>query len=161
MKTRYKSLILLLSTLIVGMVLGALIHGAVMGHRIKRSALRLGRGEGMWRRFEQYIELQPEQKEAMKKVFEKHRAKMDSQRDQFMALIDSLEKELEPILTEEQKKKLADSPLFRKDRFRGPPFGPPKGKDRQWRRGEGRSHRRDSTRAERSHREEKDAQQRD
>ncbi len=145
MKTRYKSLILLLCTLIVGMVLGALIHGTVMGNRIKRSALRLGQFEGMTRRFERYIDLEPEQREAMEEIFKKHKANLDSHRIQFFTLMDSLNKELEPILTDEQKEKLAESPFFRRDRHRDRPFGGPKGKDRPGRRGEGRSHKRDST----------------
>lgn len=123
MNTRVKTILVIVITLAIGMVLGALIHGAVMRNRVKDMAFRMRSNEGFMRRMEMIIQPDESQREALRKILRKHFQNMSQYQENFRAMMDSLRTELEPILTEEQKKRLERGPFGPKGRRFEPPFG--------------------------------------
>ena len=137
MKTQVKTGLILAVTLLIGMVLGALIFGAVMQHRIKQAALGMRTPRGLLKMMEATLDLDESQKVVVDSLLMRHHERMFRMRSELRSMMDSLNKELEPHLTQEQIEKLERGPFFRKgDR----PFGPPPFmRDRPWRRGRGRA----------------------
>lgn len=115
MKTEIKTAGILTLTLIIGMVLGALIHGTVMQNRIKQGILRMRSHNGLFHRIDMILDLDESQRERVHEILLKHRTRMDKLHTQVRTMMDSLQDELEPILTEEQKARIKESPFFRKD----------------------------------------------
>jgi len=119
-KIKFGSIIL--ATLILGMVLGGLIHSTVMKNRIRQ--IREFRGRGGFESFiERVIEPDEAQRQQLQEIFNKYSAKFNEirfrQASEFSAVMDSMRVELDPILTPEQKKKLEEM------RLRRPRNGPP------------------------------------
>jgi len=112
-------------TLLLGIILGGLIHSAVMKQRIKQ--IRSFRDRGGFETFLERI-IQPDESQRLKiqAVFDKYNPKIYEIRRQhfkeFSALIDSLKAELDPILTPEQREKLKRPPMrMRPGSFPGHP----------------------------------------
>ncbi len=116
MNTRVKIALIIIVTLALGIVLGAMINRAFMRHRIQR-AFADRNPLGMVSFIERNIRPTPDQREQIREILEKHRKKSAEIREKFMidmrAEFESLEAELDPILTPEQKDRL-------KRRLRGP-----------------------------------------
>lgn len=129
MKIEFKTAIILIATLIVGMIIGALIYGTVMRSHVKQTALRLRTPGGFIRRMEMIMDLDESQRDRVHKILLKHHEKMARLGVEVRAMMDSLQKELKPILTEEQMNRLKEDPFLRKDR---PPGGPPYWQMRSW-----------------------------
>lgn len=133
MNTQVKTILVIAITLVIGIVLGALIHGAVMENRIRDMAFRMRSDEGFMQRMEMIIQPDESQREAMRKILRKHFQRMSDYQEKFIVMMDSLRTELDSILTEEQRKRLERGPFRTGPRRFGPPFGkerPWKGKDR-------------------------------
>lgn len=131
MKIQIKTALILVVTLLIGMMLGALIHGTVMRNRIKKTALGLRTPHSFTRRMEAMLDLDESQREAVEDILMRHHQRMTKYRLEVRVLMDSLQKELEPILTDEQKARLNRPPFFRGEPGRKPP---PFGRRPEWRR---------------------------
>ena len=116
MNTKVKIALIIIVTLVIGIVLGAMLNRAFMRFRIQR-AFADRNPLGMISFIEKDIRPTPDQREKIREVLEKHRKKSLDLREKFMmemqAEFGSLEAELDPILTPVQKNRL-------KRRFRGP-----------------------------------------
>lgn len=123
MNTRVKIALIIIVTLAIGIVLGAMLNRALMRYRIHK-AFADRNPLGMVSLIERNIRPTPDQREQIREILEKHRKKTAEMREKYMmemqAELESLEAELDPILTPEQKERLMR-------RFRGP-----------WRRDHGR-----------------------
>ena len=121
MKVGTKTTLIILSTLIIGIIVGAAGSGVVnrwmpgvppgpppSADRFKMFLTRM-------------IDPSPDQREALDVVLDKYAERFAdltaSHAAQAQALVDSLHKELDPILTEEQKARLTDR-MRRLERFR-------------------------------------------
>ena len=116
MNTKVKIALIIIVTLVIGIVLGAMLNRAFLRHRIHR-AFADRNPTGMISFIERNIQPTEEQREQITKILEKHRKNSAEMREKFMmdmkAEFESLEAELDPILTPEQKNRL-------KRRLRGP-----------------------------------------
>ena len=120
-----KSVLMLFSTLLIGMLLGSLITGAANNRRMRNLAeMRSARGLAY------YLEdvVRPdseEQREAIRAVLEEAAPKfaetMMESRERMRELTDSVRAELDPLLTEEQRQRLEE----RMHIGRGTPHGSP------------------------------------
>ncbi len=122
MSPRTKSTLLLLATLVIGLVLGALLNGYFVRQRLDRIghfATPLGFGERIERAIEPTSE---EQREAIRAVLDdaapKAVAIMRESRSRMAALNDSVKAELGNVLSEDQMKRLDERMRLR--RRRGP-----------------------------------------
>ena len=123
MTDRTKSALLIGITLVIGMVLGSLVTGAIANRRLDSLAEARGRVSAF---FVDAIEPESEeQAEAIRKVLDgaapRFREIFESTRDEMKRLSDSVMAELDPILTDAQKERLEKRMHFRPRR---PPFGP-------------------------------------
>lgn len=109
MTVKTKSAVIILSTLIIGMLLGALIFGAIVRHQIAEiNGLRTS--EGFISFFDDIIEPEAEQKPAIDHVLDKHAKVFYSTSTvclgKVLAIINSMEEDLSAVLTPEQMKRL-------------------------------------------------------
>jgi uncharacterized membrane-anchored protein YhcB (DUF1043 family) len=127
MNIKVKIALIIIVTLVIGIVLGAMLNRAIMRHRIQR-AFADRNPVGMVSFMERNIQPAEEQREQIRDILEKHRKKSAEMREKFMmdmkAEFESLEAELDPILTPEQKNRL-------KRRLRGPWRDPRRFPDRR------------------------------
>ncbi len=130
MKMGTKTVLVILITLIIGMVIGALITGAFTRHRIGRFMSMREPGR-LGAHVERIIDPDESQREAVRAILQRHSEQFLKLHSRFegemLALRDSLKKDLDPILTEEQKARLERGPRhpgsFRgKGRRPGPPL---------------------------------------
>ncbi len=121
MKNQYKSVLVLVVTLFIGMILGALIHGTIMQKRIKDTAFRMRAPFGLLHILEDVVDLDDSQQEAVREILKKHQERMSRSRREVRAMMDSLRKELEPILTQEQLERLNNRPWFPRGKELPPP----------------------------------------
>lgn len=110
MTARTKSALLLGATLAIGIVLGTLISGAIVNRRMAEFA-RLQRPGGVAMHFEHMIEPSDEaQRRAIREVLEAAGPRIQTiMREAHMELLevsDSVRAELDPLLTDEQKRRL-------------------------------------------------------
>jgi len=137
MNTKVKIVLIIIVTLVIGIVLGAMLNRAFLRHRIHK-AFAARNPMGMVSIMERSIRPTPDQREQIREILENHMKKSSDIRDKFMmemqAEFESLEAELDPILTPEQKKRLKErffSPRGDPRRFPGRPEPwrmPPPGK---------------------------------
>ena len=146
MSPKTKSVLLLLATLVIGLILGALMNGYFVRQRLDHIG-GLMNPAGFGEHMEEVIQpTSDEQREAIRKILDsaapKAIAAMRESRAVMRALNDSVKAELANILTDEQMKRLDDRTRFRR---RGPfqPGLPPMLDDSTGRRprGEGRRRR--------------------
>lgn len=127
MNIKVKIALIIIVTLVIGIVLGAMLNRAFLRHRIQR-AFADRNPVGMVSFIERNIQPAEEQREQIRDILEKHRKKSAEMREKFMmdmkAEFESLEAELNPILTPEQKNRL-------KRRLHGPSRDPRRFPDRR------------------------------
>jgi hypothetical protein len=111
MNPRFRSALLLLVTLVIGMILGALIHSSVRDHRMKRGAGFMRSEENFVQSFEKTIGPVDEQQaeeirvvltEAAPGVISQWKANQTEIRSQ----LDVMQEKLSPILDEDQLERL-------------------------------------------------------
>ncbi len=122
MSPRTKSVLLLVATLIIGLVLGALINGYFVRQRLARIGDFMNPA-GFGGRIEEVIQpTSEEQREAVRRVLDSAAPKavdiMRESRSRMRALNDSVRSELADILTSEQMERLDERIRLR--RRRGP-----------------------------------------
>ena len=122
MKTKTKTLLLLICTLLIGIILGALIHDAFLRNHVKRRFEHMRSSEGFIARFERIIEPTEEQQSALQEILKRHFLKMNRFLHEFPPQMDSLITDLETVLTDEQIKKLKESRMFNRPPHPGKPF---------------------------------------
>jgi hypothetical protein len=138
MNTKTKSAIIIISTLLIGMILGSLITGSFMKNRAFDRIAELRNERGFVKRIERIIRPDAAQQARVREILAQHFEKMhrlgEEIRVTFKTMNDSLIKDLEPILRPEQIERFKK----RMDRMRR--FGPPPGKPhrRPFREGERR-----------------------
>ena len=146
MSARTKSILLLLATLLIGMVLGALVNARLAEQRLERIAF-LRSSHGFVRFWEEAVEPQDEaQREAIEAVLQQSARRlaehMRTSQGEMQDIIDSTKTQLDVLLTPEQRARLERRMQRRREnrfedrrpRFeerRGPPGrgGPPGGRE--------------------------------
>ncbi|MBN1782083.1 hypothetical protein JW948_13200 [bacterium] len=116
MKTRTKTILLIGLTFILGLLCGAVIQSILIRKEINRFSHRIRSPEGFIERFERIIQPTAEQRTEIRNVLKKHHREMMRFQNEFPSRMDSLRKDLESILTEEQLKKLREDRLMRTKR---------------------------------------------
>jgi hypothetical protein len=113
MKIETKTYVIIVLTLVIGIIIGSLITGAVVRHRVRRF-MSLGHPEHLADRIERIIEPTSTQRDTVHQILLQHAQQFHEIHGRFesqlQALKDSLKKDLDPLLTEEQKKRLERSP---------------------------------------------------
>lgn len=109
MSTRSQTMIIVLSTLVIGILIGLFLVGPVM-HRHLRPPFPGRHGGGFTGALEWLIDPEPEQVEAVREVLSKHAGGFDDVNSRYhleiSAMMDSLRKDLDPLLTDEQRARL-------------------------------------------------------
>jgi len=140
MKTETKTVSILIFIFILGILLGVVVDRTIVENQMKNRMQRMRNPGMIGHLLERVIQPTPEQRKKIEIVLDKYADKMFQTRQQAMeaaaVTMDSLRKDLEPILTEDQKQRLDEhrkrfeSRERGKGRFpgpKGPPFGEPHG----------------------------------
>ena len=111
MNLKVKSSIIIVSTFILGMVVGIILMRSVFPPPKMIDRIAEGRTpKGFMDRFERIIDPTESQREEIEKILQRHFERMHNQsvkfRDHFKQMNDSLRIELNPILSDEQKERL-------------------------------------------------------
>jgi Spy/CpxP family protein refolding chaperone len=121
MTTKSKTTFIILGTLIIGIVIGALASGMWREKRIKKFS-RMRPQQQFVETIEEIIKPDDAQRKAIEKVLEKrfeHIAQIRERHEsEMMAVFDSLRQELNSLLTEEQLKRLEENLEKSSHRFR-------------------------------------------
>ncbi len=109
MSIQWKSMFIIIGTLVIGMLIGIFLAGPVL-HRHLRPPFE-GRGPHSFSSVVmRVIQPAPEQEAELREVLDRHSARLDSMRADFrqemVVIIDSMRADLDPILTDEQKARL-------------------------------------------------------
>gem|GEM_PF-406993 len=138
MNVKVKTALIIIITLIIGIFLGAMLNRTLVRYKIHR-AFSIHRPDRLPFFMEKMIRPGPGQKEQLRAILEKHSDRMEEMRKQFFSEMvaerESFLKELEPILTPEQKERLKKGPPGFFPRRRPFPYrrGPwPDRDDRPW-----------------------------
>lgn len=125
MNTKTKSSLVIIGTLLIGMVLGSVITGAVMRNRVFDRMERLRTMDGFRHRMEKIIQPDEDQRAKVHEILKEHFSRMqrlgETMRQDFEARNDSLYKELDEVLRPDQIERLKDR-MKRLRRF-APPGG--------------------------------------
>ena len=133
MNIKVKTAIIIIITLIMGIIIGAMLNRALLQRRINRAfSWRLP--DYMVTSIERIIQPDQDQRERLRDILKKHAERMmeirENSRKDMQESFESLQKKLDSILTPEQKRRLQrrlPRPLQRFRRFpKGPPFKPPR-----------------------------------
>lgn len=139
MKLQVKSALIIIGTLVIGMILGGLISGMIR-HQMHGKTADGPRGDRFERMMNRIIQPDESQAARLQIVMDRYAPKFADQHQrhsgEMQKLVDSLNVELEPILTEEQINRLQKWKKRFSRRFRGrsqrpgpPPSPPPPGGD--------------------------------
>jgi hypothetical protein len=111
MTTQTKTVLIIVATLVVGIIIGALGSGFVI-HRFARHVADARHREIFVEKMVGVIAPAPEQEEAIRDILTRHAEQFAELSDDFhretSALFDSLRSELDPVLTQEQKERLEE-----------------------------------------------------
>jgi hypothetical protein len=110
MKTRTKTILIITTTLIIGMIVGSVLTGTILrSYRLRDRIEHMRTPEGFVSRFERIIKPDEQQRDKVHEILLEHFGRMESTSsrffDQMKTLQDTLNMQLEPILTPEQKKR--------------------------------------------------------
>ena len=120
-----KSVLILATTLVLGMILGALLFGSIQRHRF-RHALSLARPQHFTATLERALKPRDDaQREAIRAILDSLDGRMRNDREEravaMRARLDSLEAHLAPILSEDQRERLHEHLTQHKGAVRRPP----------------------------------------
>jgi len=112
MKTQLKSSLLLLSIFGLGIIFGLVLDRTFVEYQMKSRFKRLREPRMIGHLLERIIQPAPEQQKRIREILAKYSQQMDETRRQVMkqsaVIMDSLQQDLAPILTEEQKSRLEE-----------------------------------------------------
>ncbi len=124
MNVKFKSILVISTTLIIGMILGSLITATFLKNRAFDRIADWRTERGFVQRIERIIQPDESQKEQINKILIRHFEKMhelgEKIRFNFEAMNDSLIKDLEPVLRPDQITRFKQR-MERMKRFGGPP----------------------------------------
>jgi len=120
MKTKTKTTLVILSTLIIGIIFGFLLHANIMKFRFEQMS-ELRKPGGLIKKMENIIDLNEKQKSKIEPILRKHEDHFRKFRNEALNQLDSLRIEIKQYLTEEQIEKLEKHFGNRRD---FPPFKP-------------------------------------
>ena len=110
MKTQAKTTIILITIFILGILVGIVADRTFIQHQMKKRFSRMRHPQMLKFTLERIIAPNPDQIKKIDKILQKYEDKFAESRFFIMkktkTLMDSLHKELEPILTKEQKERL-------------------------------------------------------
>lgn len=134
MNARTKSGLVLLATLLIGMVLGALLFGTVQRQRFQH-ALRLVRPDRLAASVEQVVQpTDAMQRQAVRDILKQFDSQMRAHREEgtqrMRAGLDSLQARLSSVLDEGQMERLREHLTRHRGALRRPPRGHPPGPPR-------------------------------
>jgi hypothetical protein len=125
--TKWKSILIIAGTLIIGIIIGSLFTATFLKNRAFDRIAELRQERGFVQRIERIIKPDADQEKQVQQILTNHFDRMrrmgEEMRLNFKAANDSLIKELEPVLRPEQLERFKRR-LERMKRFGGPP-GPP------------------------------------
>lgn len=111
MKTNTKTVLLIVATLLIGILIGALGSGFT-AHRFARHVADMRHREVFVERMMEIIDPAPDQEDQIRGILTRHAEQFAEIADDFhgeaSALFDSLRTELDPVLTDEQKARLEE-----------------------------------------------------
>ena len=111
MKTNTKTVLIIVATLLIGILIGALGSG-FMVHRVARRMADMRHREMFVERMVDVIDPAADQEAEVRDILTRHAEQFAAISDSFhretSALFDSLRSELDPILTDEQKARLEE-----------------------------------------------------
>ena len=111
MKTNTKTVLIIVATLLIGILIGALGSG-FMVHRFAGRMAEMRHRDMFVERMMELIEPAPEQEAEVRDILTRHAEEFTSLADEFhenaTALFDSLLSDLDPVLTDEQKERLEE-----------------------------------------------------
>lgn len=119
MKTKTKSIVVILLTLFIGILLGFLLHSNIMKMRYEQMS-ELRKPGGLINRMESIIDLSEEQKANIEPILKKHENRFRLFRSEAVSQLDSMRREIKQFLTEDQIKELESFFMNRGD---FPPHG--------------------------------------
>lgn len=102
---KFKPVLILAGTLIIGFILGFFVSGSVTHHKIQ-SYMRVTEKEGFVNMIYERIDPSDKQKEQLYPILQKYSQKSNTCLEMHKLVIDSLRTELEPYLTAGQMHKL-------------------------------------------------------
>jgi Spy/CpxP family protein refolding chaperone len=109
MKTNTKTVLIIVATLVIGILIGALGTG-FMAHRFGRRLPHMEHGEMFVEGMLDLIDPAPEQEDQIRGILTRHAQQFTEItgdfREEISVLVDSLRAELDSVLTEEQKERL-------------------------------------------------------
>lgn len=129
MNIKIKTALIIISTLTIGIIFGALLSRAYLHHRIRRAFTMVNPTKSMIF-FERTINPTPAQRVQIRKIIQKHTKTISELQKEFRegmeSSFESLRKELDSVLTPEQKERLERMmrdrrPWPRRDRRMWPP----------------------------------------
>ncbi|MDZ7723334.1 MAG: hypothetical protein U5R06_11155 [candidate division KSB1 bacterium] len=111
MKKQSKSTLILIVTLLIGMAIGVLGYRVYMLQRIRE--FKDHRADLMFEKlFARVVQPTPEQADTLRVIWQKYREQLESNHKQVLketkTILDSMFKEMRPLLTEEQIKRLKE-----------------------------------------------------
>ncbi|MCU0287636.1 MAG: hypothetical protein MUF15_14740 [Acidobacteria bacterium] len=111
MNIKVKTTLILIGTLVIGILLGAMLDRALMRMKIK-GFLAMRTHKGFVERMEIIIQPASSQKKEVVAVLEKYALQFDTMHEEFKgrikSLLDSFKNDLTPVLTPEQMKKMEE-----------------------------------------------------
>ena len=137
MNVKVKTALIIIITLIIGIFLGAMLNRALLRHKIRKT-FSMHRPDKLVFFMEEMIQPEPEQKEQIRAILEKHSSSMQEMRQRFFTEMqaerESFLKKIEPLLTPEQKERLKKGPpgFFPRRRPFPDRQGPRSDRDRPW-----------------------------
>jgi len=109
MTTKLKTTFILIGTLVIGIIIGALISGTLRQHKSDRIR-EMHAQDRFLRGMEQIIKPDDEQKDEIKKILEKRFQQLSEVKEKHLTeiavILDSLHQEMDKVLTKEQKERL-------------------------------------------------------
>jgi hypothetical protein len=109
MSTRSQTTLIVVATLVIGILIGTFLAGPVL-HRQLRPPFRGRHPEGFVFAVEMLIDPAPDQADAVHRILTEHAERFSDISSEYhseiSAVMDSLRKELDPVLTDEQKERL-------------------------------------------------------
>jgi len=128
MNMKFKTTLILVFTLLIGIILGFFIDRTIMRFQFQKRFAEVRKERGITRLLEDLIRPDESQYEAIKDILEKYSKRLHDQREksfqEMNVVIDSMRAELDQILTDEQKARLKKD-MERMKRMRGRRPGPP------------------------------------
>ncbi|MFC2164664.1 hypothetical protein ACFLT2_06690 [Acidobacteriota bacterium] len=113
MNVKVKTALIIIITLIIGIFLGAMLNRALLRHRIQKT-FSMHKPDRLVFFIEEVIQPEAEQRDQIRAIVEKHAGHMEEMRRKFFTEMqserESFLKEIEPLLTPEQKERLKKGP---------------------------------------------------